>query len=179
MARRSRTATILAAVAPLATALIFLPAAPAQAAEGDLSCSATIEFTFDPALRANGSSKVTISGDFTACSSPNGKHADLGSGRLQGTGSATATAGGFNPCRLLISVQGDGTIGWAPGGTSTFDWEITHVPFTGGIELSANVTGGELNGDAITLSEHSATSNPGCDTEGLSTLSVHAQVAFN
>ncbi len=69
MTRRIGTATMLAA--PLAASLIFLPAAPAQAAEGDLTCSATLELTLDPALRAsNGSSAVAISGKLADCTAP-------------------------------------------------------------------------------------------------------------
>ncbi|WP_433654215.1 hypothetical protein ACQPW1_26370 [Nocardia sp. CA-128927] len=177
MARRIRILTMMAAAAPLAVALAVLPAAPAQAADGDLSCSATFNLTLQPPLRAGGAANVSITGDLSGCASRNGQHADLRSGKLNGTGSATATAGGFNPCGLLVTAKGSGTIGWVSGGDSAFTWRISPDPFTG-LAFSANVTGGQLNGDAITVSARSATPNNGCRTNGLSTLAVTAQVTF-
>ncbi|MFI7004545.1 hypothetical protein [Nocardia sp. NPDC050175] len=177
MARRLRILTMMAAAAPLAVALAVLPAAPAQAADGDLSCSATFKLTLDPPLRAGGGAKVSVSGDLSNCASRNGQHADLRSGKLTGTGSATATAGGFNPCGLLVTAKGNGTIGWVSGSDSSFGWRIDPDPFTG-LAFSANVTGGQLKGDAITVSARDAQPNAGCRTNGLSTLTVTAQVTF-
>lgn len=177
MARRIRILTMMAATAPLAVALAILPAAPAQAADGDLSCSATLDLTLTPPLRAGGDAKVSVSGDLSGCASRNGQHADLRAGKLTGAGAATATAGGFNPCGLLVTAKGNGTIGWVSGADSTFDWRISPDPITG-LAFSATVTGGQLKGDAITVAARSATPNQGCRTNGLSTLAVTAQVTF-
>ncbi|GAA5072856.1 hypothetical protein [Nocardia iowensis] len=176
--RRIRAMTMIAAAAPLAAALVALPAAPAQAAQGDLTCSATFNLTLDPPLRAGAAASVAISGNLDNCTSPNGRYTSIRSGTLTGTGSATATAGGFNPCRLLVSANGNGTIDWSAGSDSTFAWRITPDPITG-MSFSANVTGGQLNGDTITVVPRSAQPNQGCATNGLSTLAVTAQVAFN
>ncbi|MFF3225793.1 hypothetical protein ACFYV7_23555 [Nocardia suismassiliense] len=175
--RRIRTMSMLAAAAPLAAALAVLPAAPAQAADGDLSCSATLNLTLEPPLRAGGSAKVSISGDLTNCISRNGKYTALRSGKLTAAGDATATAGGFNPCGLLVTAKGNGTIAWVSGGDSSLAWRISPDPITG-ITFSANVTAGQLNGDAITVVPSSAQPNQGCRTNGLSTLAVTAQVSF-
>ncbi|WP_405164087.1 hypothetical protein OG203_02920 [Nocardia sp. NBC_01499] len=177
MARRIRILTMMAAAAPLAAALAVLPAAPAQAADGDLSCSATFNLTLDPPLRAGGGANVSISGDLSDCTSSNGQHAALAAGKLKATGAATATAGGFNPCGLLVTAKGNGTLAWVSGGNSSFAWRISPDPITG-LAFSANVTDGQLNGDAITVSPKSAQPNAGCRTSGLSTLAVTAQVTF-
>ncbi|MEG8179436.1 hypothetical protein [Nocardia terpenica] len=171
--RHFRAMALMAAAAPLGLALIALPAAPAQAASGDLSCSATLNLSFSPALVVGGSSTVQIGGNASGCTSSNGQHSDLTSSTLAGSGSATGAASGVFPCGVQPTGSGTGTITWSTGATSTVSWTVTGTSFT------ATVTDGQLNGDALSGSLAGLPQST-CDptTGGLATASVPANVDF-
>ncbi|MBF6332913.1 hypothetical protein [Nocardia transvalensis] len=163
----------MAGTAPLAAALIALPAAPAQAAEGDLRCSASVSIAFQPPLVAGGRSDAQIGGNLRDCTSPNGRNPDLTSGTLAGSGSATATPNIFLPCGVSPSGNGTGTITWSTGATSTVSWEVS------GMTFSATVTDGKLAGDAITAAVNGLPQTTCGPQGGLANATVPATVAFD
>ncbi|MBF6059787.1 hypothetical protein IU500_01305 [Nocardia terpenica] len=171
--RHFRAMALMAAAAPLGLALIALPAAPAQAASGDLSCSATLNLSFSPALVVGGSSTAQIGGNVSGCTSSNGQHSDLTSGPISGSGSGTGASNPIFPCGVSPNGSGTGTITWSTGATSTVSWQVQGTSFT------ATVTDGQLSGDAITASLNGlpqATCDP--TTGGMSAVSVAANVSF-
>ncbi|QIS09990.1 hypothetical protein [Nocardia arthritidis] len=168
-----RVTALLIAATPLAAAMALLPTTPAGAADGDLGCQASLNLTLTPPLQAGGSATVSISGDLTNCTSSNGQHSDLTAGKLAGTGTASATSMILFPCGISVDGNGSGTVTWASGSTSDISWQLSMPTF------SANVTGGQLSGDTVGASIQNAQPNPGCETSGLSTLAVQAQVTFS
>ncbi|WP_405162990.1 hypothetical protein OG203_43145 [Nocardia sp. NBC_01499] len=164
---------LMAAAAPMVAALALLPVAPAQAAAGDLSCKSALTLNLTPPLKAGGTSNAAISGNLSNCSSSNGQHSDLASGTLSGTGSMTATAAADDPCGLALTGTGTAAIAWASGSKSTFD-----LKFSPDLSLTATVTDGALKGDVITVTMDGAQPNPGCATDGLSSLAVQGSMAF-
>ncbi len=170
--RHFRTMALLVAAAPLGAALIALPVAPAQAASGDLSCSAALSLTFQPALVAGGKSTTTITGTASGCTSSNGQHTDLTAGTLSGSGSATGSGSIFFPCGVSPTASGTATVSWKKGTTSTVAWKVAGGSFT------ASVTDGELKGDKLTASLDGLP-QASCGTNGgLATVAVNATAAF-
>ncbi|MCM6778340.1 hypothetical protein NDR87_33315 [Nocardia sp. CDC159] len=166
------------AAASIGAALLVLPAAPVRAADGDLACSANLEFAFEPALKAGASAEMTVTGTLRDCTSLNGRHGDLSSATVKATAQATAIAAEDARCGLAISAAGTGTIGWVEGATSAIEMKIAPNS-SSGMVLKATVTDGEPKGDEISLLSVGTQKNPKCGTKGLSTLAVQGVVRFD
>ncbi|MFI5776208.1 hypothetical protein [Nocardia sp. NPDC051570] len=168
--RYFRTLALLAAAAPLGAALIGL--APAQAASGDLSCSASLSLAFQPALVAGGQSTATITGTTSNCTSSNGQHTDLTSGTVSGSGAGTGASSFLFPCGVQPSGNGTATITWSSGATSTIGWQ------TSGTSFSATVTAGQLQGDALQASVNGAPQATCAPDGGMAGVSADVSASF-
>jgi hypothetical protein len=154
-----------------------LGVAPAHAATGDLVCLASGTVTFNPALTlTNTTSNVTASTLLKNCASPNGMHTDLKNAIAASSGSATS-AGGINPCSLLLDVKATGAFTWQPSGQkSNFEDAVVTNPSDGTIHINGRVTSGPLNGDPVTIAPIVGHPNLDCAVNGLKSLTFEAAV---
>ncbi|RDI65651.1 hypothetical protein DFR76_106523 [Nocardia pseudobrasiliensis] len=176
--RHFRAMALFAAALPFGAVLLSVPAAPAQASGGDLTCSVNLEFYFDPALKADGSANVDITGTLEGCTSMNGRHDQLSASTIKATAQATATAARGGKCGLAISADGSGTLGWVSGATSSFALRITPGS-SNGLSIDAAVSDGELKADSISLLTLGAQTNQKCGSRGLTTLSIQGLMTLS
>jgi hypothetical protein len=152
----------------LASVFSLVSAPSAQAATGDLACTANFQIDFNPALTATQTTAQTSdTAGFADCTSLNG-HTDLKSATVQATGPATSKSG--VPCNLLLTVTGTGTVEWNTGQISGFSFTVNTNPTKGTITLSANITSGPLSRDTITAVPVIAHPNIDCAIKGLTSL---------
>ncbi|WP_190823467.1 hypothetical protein [Saccharopolyspora pogona] len=177
---RRRGAVLTAALALAATAVVVSPAAPAQAALGDLLCPYSSGYAvFEPPLQSGVTSTVTAhvsTNNPLPCHSPNGSHPELAwyDEAVNGTATVSDVVDGGGLCNLLFTLTGTGRLTWSDGTTSddeiTFQTDPAKPQTLGG---SATITRGTLQGDTVTIAEGVITPNLDCATAGLSRLDFH------
>lgn len=138
--------------------------------------------TFTPPLRDAAAQPTEARGVILLerCSSPNGKAADIASGRLEITGSATAS------CRSATNVRGTGTVTWqdAQGksvGTSKLTTESSQTAGSSPTDslLSGSVSSGRLSGRQVGAMATPTTDLGQCTSpSGLSELSGAGRLSF-
>ncbi|MCC3768377.1 hypothetical protein [Streptomyces sp. UNOC14_S4] len=170
----SRAAGLVASVA-LAGAGLVLPAAPAQAATGDLSCAVTGSVTFSPALTpTRTSTKGNGTGKLSNCISGNGNFSRLQSADIAVSGPATADPSGFaGQCPALINLKVTGTFSWQDGEKSGVSFTLSDDIAAGKASITGTVTKGPLKGDTVTAAPV-FTVNTDCATAGLSVLTAQS-----
>ena len=123
-------------------------AAPAEAAVGDLTCTAVYQIDFRPALTPfNTKSQATIVLGLSNCLSLNGRYTSLRA--ATSTGAGTATSVGLVPCSLVITIPFQFQINWSNGDQSTMSALVNDNPFTGQLGFNGSVTSGPLAGDKV------------------------------
>lgn len=167
---------LAAPVALLTVALACSPAnatvaSPSSRADGDLTCKASAEANFDEALTSsNTTANVDITGTLMDCVSANGEFSAITSGELTANGTATSKAG-LNPCSVILTLTGTGTIDWGPtgSGSSSVEFSLNTNPDVSDPLLEFTVTSGPLEGDSA-LPLPVITPNPDCLVNGLKSL---------
>ncbi|MEW2581654.1 hypothetical protein [Streptomyces syringium] len=169
--RTARSTVALAGAVTLAGAAL-MSAGPAQAAVGDLTCTASAMGTFTPPLSpSNTTSTVNVTGTLTNCVSVNGNFSHLQSATAEASGSATASGPFALQCPALLTLNMKGTFTWQNGQkskfTGTFNTDITNGTAT----FSGTITSGPMKGDAISVAP-TVSPNADCATAGLKSLTA-------
>jgi hypothetical protein len=151
----------------------LLSGGSAQAAAGDLVCTATAQINFTPALTVfNTSAKASASGGLVSCLSPNGRYPNLRSAAITGSGTATS-AGGLNPCSLLVTIDLNATAGWSPTGQkSKAIFTVNTDLAAGSATFGGSVSSGPLAGDSVTPVGAVVVPNADCLLNGLKSLTL-------
>jgi hypothetical protein len=135
----------------------------------DLSCLASFQFDFSPALDNNTVSSQTTAA-LTGCVSNGNRYRDLLSAILfADRGHSTAT--GCAP--LPIVIDGVGSILWNDESTSEFTFRVNTNPLSGKFGLEAEITGGTLAGGRISALPALILQDGLCGLGGVRSLAVN------
>jgi len=162
----------------LAGALVGpLAAAPAEAAVGDLTCTAVYQIDFHPALTpVHTTSQATIVLGLSNCLSLNGRYSSIRA--ATSTGAGTATSVGLVPCSLVVTIPFTFTINWSNGQQGTMSALVNDNPFTGQLGFNGTVTSGPLSGDKV-FAIGPFVPNADCLLRGLTSLVGTNQKVFS
>ena len=129
--------------------LVPLRVAPAQAAVGDLTCTAVWQIDFSPALTtSHTTSNASMVVGLSNCMSLNGHYSKLKAGTITGSGPAQSLGG--LPCSLVLTIQFKLHINWTDGQQSELNATVNSDPSAGTLGFNGRVTGGVLAGDSVT-----------------------------
>ena len=151
--RMRRARRLSAALAACCVSALGVSTATAGATI-DLSCAATATINFSPALKGP-STSVSVSGQLSGCTSPNGSQPGVTSGTFTASG---ATAFG---CFPLFSAAGTLLFTWNDTTTSTASAFFSTNPFVPPI-ISITLTAGRMAGDTVLAVPVLVPDNLGC-----------------
>ena len=142
--------------------------ATARARTVDISCLASFQFDFSPALDNNTVSSQTTAA-LTGCVSPGGHNELLSAVLFADRGHSIAR--GCSP--LPIAIDGVGSILWNDESTSEFTFRVNTNPLAQRFGLEANITSGTLAGGRITALPALIVQGGLCGLGGVRSLAIN------
>ena len=154
-----------------------LSVAPAQAATGDLTCTAIWQIDFSPALTASQTtSNASMVVGLSNCVSLNGAFRNLKAGTMTGSGPAQSL--GVVNCDPLLTIELSLQISWTDGQQSKLTATVNSNPLAGTVGFNGLVNGGVLKGDSV-FAAGPFVPNADCLLKGLSSIEGTNQKVFS